>query len=74
VEALRFQNPSKIVVAAPVVSVEAAAMLRQIADEVVSLAQPEPFYAVGFWYEDFSQITDDEVYALLNPPALSQHQ
>jgi putative phosphoribosyl transferase len=74
VEALRSQNPSKIVVAAPVVSLDAAAMLRQSADEVVSLAQPEPFYAVGFWYEDFSQITDDEVYALLNPPAVSQHQ
>jgi putative phosphoribosyl transferase len=74
VEALRSQNPSKIVVAAPVVSLEAAAMLRESADEVVSLAQPEPFYAVGFWYEDFSQVTDDEVYALLNPPALSQHQ
>jgi putative phosphoribosyl transferase len=74
VEALRSQNPSKIVVAAPVVSLDAAAMLRQSADEVVSLAQPEPFYAVGFWYEDFSQITDDEVHALLNPPALSQHQ
>ena len=74
VEALRSQNPSKIIVATPVVSVEAAAMLRQIADEVVSLAQPEPFYAVGFWYEDFSQITDDEVYALLNPPTVSQHQ
>jgi putative phosphoribosyl transferase len=74
VEALRSQNPSKIVVAAPVVSLEAAAMLREIADEVVSLAQPEPFYAVGFWYEDFSQITDDEVDALLNPAALSRHQ
>jgi putative phosphoribosyl transferase len=74
VEALRSQIPSKIVVAAPVVSLEAAAMLRQSADDVVSLAQPEPFYAVGFWYEDFSQITDDEVDALLNPPALSPHQ
>jgi putative phosphoribosyl transferase len=74
VEALRSQNPSRIVVAAPVVSLEAAAMLRENADEVVSLAQPDPFYAVGFWYEDFSQIADDEVYALLNPPALSQHQ
>jgi putative phosphoribosyl transferase len=74
VEALRSQNPSKIVVAAPVVSLEAAAMLRDSADEVISLAQPEPFYAVGFWYEDFSQITDDEVHALLNPSALSRHQ
>jgi putative phosphoribosyl transferase len=74
VEALRSQNPSRIVVAAPVVSLEAAAMLRENANEVVSLAQPDPFYAVGFWYEDFSQIADDEVYALLNPPALSQHQ
>lgn len=74
VEALRVQNPSKIVVAAPVVSLEAVAMLRESADEVVSLAEPEPFYAVGFWYEDFSQITDDEVDALLNPSALGRHQ
>jgi putative phosphoribosyl transferase len=74
VEALRSQNPSKIVVASPVVSLEADAMLRESADEVVALAQPEPFYAVGFWYEEFSQITDDEVDALLNPPELSQHQ
>jgi putative phosphoribosyl transferase len=74
VEALRSQNPSKIVVAAPVVSLDAAAMLGEIADDVVFLATPEPFYAVGFWYEDFSQITDDEVQALLNPAPLSQHQ
>jgi putative phosphoribosyl transferase len=66
VEALRSQNPSKIVVAAPVVSLEAAAQLGEIADDVVFLATPEPFYAVGFWYEDFSQITDDEVHALLS--------
>jgi putative phosphoribosyl transferase len=65
IQALRSQGPARIVVAAPVVSVQAAEMLREIADEVVSLAQPEPFYAVGFWYRDFSQVSDEEVRWLL---------
>jgi putative phosphoribosyl transferase len=61
VQALRQQEPSHIVVAAPVASVDAAHMLRRNADDVVCLAQPEPFYAVGYWYRDFWQISDDEV-------------
>jgi predicted phosphoribosyltransferase len=40
--------------------------LRAIADDVVCLATPQPFRAVGLWYEDFSQTTDDEVHALLD--------
>ena len=65
VQALRQQEPSHIVVAAPVASVDAAHMLRRDADDVVCLAQPEPFYAVGLWYGDFSQTTDEEVRELL---------
>jgi putative phosphoribosyl transferase len=61
IQALRSQAPARIVVAAPVVSVQAADMLREIADDFVCLAQPEPFYAVGFWYRDFTQVSDQEV-------------
>lgn len=65
VQAIRQQKPSRIVVAAPVASVEAASMLREEADEVVCLAQPEPFSAVGYWYRDFTQVSDEEVRWLL---------
>jgi predicted phosphoribosyltransferase len=65
VEALRQQQPARVVVAVPVASRETCAELRHEADEVVCLVTPEPFYAVGLWYQDFSQTTDDEVRALL---------
>jgi putative phosphoribosyl transferase len=65
IQALRSQGPARIVVAAPVVSVQAGEMLRKIADDLVCLAEPEPFYAVGFWYRDFSQVSDQEVRSLL---------
>jgi predicted phosphoribosyltransferase len=65
IQALRSQGPARIVVAAPVVSVQAGEMLRKIADDLVCLAEPEPFYAVGFWYRDFSQVSDQEVRFLL---------
>jgi putative phosphoribosyl transferase len=63
--ALRQQQPASIVVAIPVASVEAYETLRSQADEVVCLYTPEPFYAVGLWYEDFSQTTDEEVRDIL---------
>jgi putative phosphoribosyl transferase len=53
------------VVAVPVASSIALDDLRREADEVVCTATPEPFYAVGLWYEDFSQTTDDEIRDLL---------
>jgi len=65
IQALRAHGPARIVVAAPVVSAQAAEMLRKIADDFVCLAEPEPFYAVGFWYRDFSQVGDQEVRCLL---------
>ncbi len=65
VQALRQQGPSRIVVAVPVASVEACDEFRSEADEIVCLRTPEPFYAVGLWYEDFSQTTDEEVRELL---------
>ena len=65
IQALRAHGPARIVVAAPVVSAQAAEMLRKIADDFVCMAEPEPFYAVGFWYRDFSQVGDQEVRCLL---------
>lgn len=65
VTALRGLEPARITVAAPVGARESCAALRQVADDVVCLRQPEPFHAVGAWYADFPQTSDDEVRALL---------
>jgi putative phosphoribosyl transferase len=69
VRALRTLAPRKIVVAVPVASAEACASLAEVADEIVCPLRPEMFYAVGQWYEDFSQISDGEVRALLQRAA-----
>lgn len=65
VTALRRLHPARVVVAAPVGARETCDRLSGIGDEVVCAATPAPFDAVGLWYEDFSQTTDDEVRALL---------
>lgn len=67
VRALRQRGAGKIIVGVPVGPPSTCRMLAQEADEVVCLDQPEPFEAVGSWYEDFRQVTDDEVRALLPP-------
>ncbi len=63
--ALRQQQPSRIVVAVPVGARDTCDRLGRIADRVVCLATPEPFNAVGLWYEDFSQTSDEDVIRLL---------
>jgi predicted phosphoribosyltransferase len=63
--AARRLNPSKVVVAVPVGASQACEMLERVADEVVCARMPEPFSAVGLWYEDFSQTSDEEVRQLL---------
>ena len=63
--ALKPQAPARIVVAVPVGSRETCNRLRRLADEVVFVSTPEPFHAVGLWYEDFSETTDDDVKRLL---------
>ncbi len=63
--ALRQQAPARIVVAAPVGALETCDHLRRLADEVVCLSTPEPFRAVGLWYDEFSQTTDEEVKHIL---------
>ena len=63
--ALRQQAPAKIVVAVPVGARETCERLGRIADRVVCLATPEPFNAVGLWYQEFGQTSDEEVARLL---------
>ena len=65
VAALRRQGPQRIIVAVPVGAAETCGELRQEADEVVCARTPEPFYAVGQWYQQFDQTTDEEVRELL---------
>src|SRR6202047_2779077 len=63
--ALRQLQPARIVVATPTASPEICEELRSEVDEVICAITPQPFLAVGHWYEDFSQTTDDEVRNLL---------
>jgi predicted phosphoribosyltransferase len=66
---LRARKPQRLVCAVPVASMEAVQKVREYADEVVCLATPPGFYAVGQFYRDFRQVGDDEVIALLRPAA-----
>ena len=68
VEAVRLHGPARIVVAVPVGASDTCAELRHLADEVICARTPEPFSAVGLWYRDFDQTTDEEVRALLRHP------
>jgi putative phosphoribosyl transferase len=61
VAALRQLQPDRVVVAVPVAPPDTVSLLEQETDEVVALSTPEPFYGVGYWYEDFTQTSDDEV-------------
>ena len=72
IAALREQGPAEIVVAVPTAAASTCDELRSEVDEVVCAITPEPFYAVGLWYRDFSQTTDDEVRELLERAA-EQH-
>lgn len=64
--AIRRLHPARVVVAAPVGAVETCHALREVADEVICALTPHPFDAVGLWYADFSQTTDEEVRQLLS--------
>ena len=66
IEALRQQKPTRIVVAVPTASPETCEEMKTKADDVICAITPEPFQAVGRWYQDFSQTTDEEVEALLS--------
>lgn len=66
VEAVRRQDPKKIVIAVPVASRDARAKFEAAADECICFAIPHPFFAVSHWYESFPQVRDDEVQQLLS--------
>ena len=74
VQAVRRHNPSRIVVAVPVGARDTCDDLSAHADEVVCVDSPEPFIAVGQWYGDFNQTTDQEVRDLLRDHARAAHQ
>ena len=65
IEALRQLQPARIVVAVPTASPEVCEEMKAEVDDVICAITPEPFQAVGLWYQDFSQTTDDEVRDLL---------
>ena len=65
IAALRLQKPARVVVAVPVAPPDTVDVLRSEADEVVCLATPEPFRAIGCWYVAFPQLSDEEVRARL---------
>lgn len=66
VEAVRAQRPERIIVATPVASAHALSRLENLADDVVVLDVPKTFFAVSQFYEDFTQVTDDDVTRILN--------
>jgi len=73
VQAVRALRPSRVVVAVPVGAQEACDEFADITDETVCARTPEPFTAVGLWYRDFSQTTDEEVRDLLRRHAERVH-
>jgi predicted phosphoribosyltransferase len=66
IEAVRAQGPARIVTAVPVAPPDVCEMLAKRAGEVICMETPRRMYAVGAWYQDFSQVSDDEVRALLD--------
>jgi len=80
VRSLRKRNPRKIIAAFPVCSIQGRDLLLQEADEVICLSCPPDLYAVGAWYQDFTQTTDEEVIEVLQdshkndlPPVGERH-
>jgi predicted phosphoribosyltransferase len=65
VTALRAQEPAAIVVAVPTAAPETCRAFQGEVDDTICALTPDPFHAVGLWYEDFSPTSDDEVRALL---------
>lgn len=65
VKALRQKRPAEVIIAVPVAPPDTLLSLREDADQVICLQSPSPFYGVGYWYQDFSQTSDEEVRELL---------
>ncbi|MFL5549616.1 MAG: phosphoribosyltransferase [Gemmatimonadaceae bacterium] len=78
VQALRQEGASKIVVAVPVAPPETCEAFRQEVDDIICAVTPEPFQAVGIWYGNFNETSDDEVRELIaraerEGPLVSRH-
>ena len=71
-KALRLEQPAEIVVAVPVAASVTCDLLRSEVEHVVCAAIPQPFFAVGQWYHDFSPTQDEEVRELLGRAAARQ--
>ncbi len=67
--ALRHMKPARLVIAVPVAPASTCARLKKEVDELVCTYMPESFYAIGAFYDDFSQVTDEEVRELLHRAA-----
>jgi len=67
--ALREKQPRSITVAVPVAAPDTCYEFRSEVDEIICARTPEPFIAVGLWYDDFTQTTDEEVRELLEAAA-----
>jgi putative phosphoribosyl transferase len=65
VQAIRASHPARVIVAVPVGARETVGRLQKVADEVVTVTVPEPFQAVGLWYDDFRQLTDEDVLSII---------
>lgn len=63
--ALRKRDPARVVVAVPVAAADTCQAISELVDDVICAMTPEPFQAVGLWYEDFLQTSDEEVRRLL---------
>jgi predicted phosphoribosyltransferase len=74
ISAIRQEHPRAIVVAVPVAAAQACRELQDKVDDIVCLCTPEEFFAVGHWYEEFSQTTDDDVRELLSHDSTRRDQ
>jgi predicted phosphoribosyltransferase len=68
IEMIRNEAPKKVVVAVPVASKQAAVKISEVADEFICVWVPSRFHSVGEFYEDFLQVSDEEVVRMLNSP------
>lgn len=69
VAAVNQQNPARLIVAVPTAAADTHKIIDREVDQIVCLATPEPYFAVGNWYRNFDQTSDSEVCALLNRAA-----
>ncbi len=68
---MRQQQPKRIIVAVPVAPISVYKQLQMEVDKIVCLKMPEPFYAVGLWYDNFPQTSDEQVHKLLEKSTMT---